>query len=104
MRGDPGKKVEMKITLKRGKEFKGEVTTQWIGLPRGVVCAPVAFDDKTKEREITVPIVIGPKSPPGRHRYFRLRVKVKTEHGTVVQDFRGGEIRIDRIPSKRTKS
>ena len=96
---EPGHKVELDITVKRNKDFKGRVEAQWIGIPRGVVCATPAIQADSSKLKIVVDI--GAKAPPGRHRGFRLRLLVHTPRGVVTNEFRSGEIRIDRPQKKK---
>jgi hypothetical protein len=94
VRTDPGKNIVLPITFTAPKEFAGKVEAQWIGMPRGIVCAALKLERKTAK--IDLPVTITKNAPPGRHRGFRLRLKVQTDQGWIVQDFRSGEIRIDR--------
>jgi len=99
-RSTPNTKVELGIDISHLKKYSGKVETSWIGIPRDIQCGPVKVSPTTGK--LTVPVKLGPKAPPGRHRAFRLRMKIHTKDGVVTHDFRSGEIRIDRPVTKKT--
>ena len=97
-RSTPGSKVELAIDITRPKKYSGKVESQWIGIPRDIQCGAVEIKPDTTK--VTIPVTLGPTAPPGRHRGFRLRMKIHTNQGVVTHDFRSGEIRIDRPLTK----
>jgi Quinohemoprotein amine dehydrogenase, alpha subunit domain III len=99
VRTDPGKEITLPITFRAPKKFSGKIEAQWVGLPRGVVCPTPNLLRETPKLALAVKIAAN--APPGRHRGFRLRLKIQTAGGWVVQDFRSGEIRIDRPQPKK---
>ena len=93
-RSTPGTNVNLDIQITRPKKHSGKIEAQWIGVPRDIDCGAVTIQADTSK--LTIPVKIGPKAPPGRHRGFRLRIKLHTDKGVVTHDFRSGEIRVDR--------
>lgn len=100
VRSTPGGNVSLAVEITRPKKFTGKIETQWIGIPRDIQCG--AVEVKPDTAKLTIPVKLGSKAPPGRHRGFRLRLKIHTDKGVVTHDFRSGEIRVDRpVPPRR---
>ena len=97
-RAERGGEAELKIDLARERDFKGEYKVEILNLPRDMKAEiPVVNQDS---KSVTCRLTYGPKTPYGRHRNIRLRLRVPAKEGLVEHRFQGGEIRVDR-PLKR---
>ena len=91
-------------TLKLPVEFGvlqpwvGNARVELRGLPKGVEVLTKHVSAKELAKvagKMTVELRVAAKTRPGRFRNLLLRLRIPTATGTVVEDWRGGEVRID---------
>ena len=93
-----GNAASWPISLTPKREWAGDATLEIKGLPDGVAvtCPPIRCDQKS----VTISVASKKSSTPGTTTRMRFRLKVPTESGVAIQEYRGGTIRIlEPLPS-----
>jgi hypothetical protein len=97
-----GTETKLVGTLSKPSAFTGTARVKVLGLPAGVEAPEVELS--ADAREVVIPIMIGPKAPPGKHDNILCQVQVPLDGHWVIHRMPATQLRIDRPLAGRGKS
>ena len=92
-RGEVGSTLDLEVKIDAMKPAVEAFVAEFQNLPRGVQAEPIALDAQAKS--FITRLVVAPDAPPCLQKNLLLRLRIASPDGEIVQQQKGGEIRID---------
>lgn len=93
--------LRLPVDIAVARAWSGDARVELRGLPKGVELVTKSLPAKglsSKGKQVALELEVAAKTRPGRFRNLLLRLRVPTPNGTLVEDWRGGELRLDPAP------